>query len=129
MSTKTTTLIHPRMIAEAASSLAQINHQLTDLRHRVAVIEHEATVKILQATNEAGRPTYSNETARTTAQQEILFASEEWRKLYQRIADLEQDRAETIARLEQLRNEFKLLLLDRQEAIANSMAGSLAVLN
>ena len=51
----------------AANDLAELNYQLQLDREELAAIEAEISLQILDAKNDAGKPLYSNETARANA--------------------------------------------------------------
>ncbi|MBX3278826.1 MAG: hypothetical protein KF868_12555 [Acidobacteria bacterium] len=114
----------PQLIAEDARKVAELSHEIADLRHRNERIELECLIEVLRATNGQGKPLHSNETARQTAQQEALYDRPEWLVNRDRIAECELQRAETQAQLEQRRHEFRLGLIDRQAEIADRLCGA-----
>jgi hypothetical protein len=110
---------YPQLIAEQAQALAAIARELTDLRNLSARIEHECLLTVITATNDAGKPLHSNETARQAAHQALLYANQSWLANRERVAELEQRKAEANAQLERLRGEFKIAIVERQAQIVN----------
>jgi hypothetical protein len=108
---------YPQLIAEQAQKLAAITREVADLRNLTARIEHECLLTVITATNEAGKPLHSNETARQAAHQALLYANRDWLDNRERTLCLEQQKAEANAQLERLRGELKLAIVERQARI------------
>ena len=112
---------YPEQIERLNLDLAATTRDLAEAREQIDVIEHLITLEVLNARAADGKPAYSNETARAAAIKSRLLEHEQHRQLRRHLLDLEQAKAEALARLERARGEFKLHLLDRQTAIASQM--------
>ena len=77
------------------------------------------TLEIVTAKDEQGKPLYPNESLRNAALILSKDQSEELQNLIVEERTAERSRAELFARLERLRLEFKLFLLDEQKQIAS----------
>ncbi len=109
---------HPERIEETALALAAKSREVQDLRAQVGLKDSAATIEILNAKDEEGRPLYTNETSRGAAIKLALAANRSYQELERRLAVAEQEREQLRANVERLRNEFRLYLLDRQAEIA-----------
>jgi hypothetical protein len=113
----------PERIEAVSLSLAGKNRELQDLREQLGLRESTATLEILGAKDEQGKPLYSNETTRGAAMKLALASNNQYQELSSRIAAVEQERAELMASVERLRGEFRLHVLDKQLEIASLRAG------
>ena len=109
---------YPERIETLALQLAAKTREVQDLREQLDLKESAATLEVLNARDEGGRPLYSNETARNAALKLALTANTKYQELERKLSAAETDRAQLLASLERARNEFKLYLLDRQQEIA-----------
>ena len=91
--------------------------ELQTVREEIGSKEALMTLDIVTARDEGGKPLYSNESLRAAALTLAKEQSEELNELKNREKTLEQTRGESFARLERLRLEFKLFLLDREAEI------------
>jgi hypothetical protein len=101
----------------AANDLAELNYQLQLDRDALTSIEAEISLQILDAKTDAGKPLYSNETARANALTLQLRQHTDYQFRLTNIRATEQERARLQAALERLRGLFKVELIERQEAI------------
>jgi hypothetical protein len=108
---------HPRKIEELSLEIARLDAELQDVREEIGSREAFMTLEIGAARDEAGKPLYSNETLRAAALTLAKEQSEDTKALRHQEKTLEQTRSEMFARLERLRFEFKLFLLDREAEI------------
>ena len=108
----------PERIEQLAVQVATKTREVQDLRDQIGQRESAATIEILNARDEEGRPLYSNETARGAALKLALAANTRYTDVERRLAVAETERAHLLANLERARNEFRLYLLDRQQEIA-----------
>ena len=113
----------------AANDLAELNYQLQLDRDALTAIEAEISLQILDARNDAGKPLYSNETARANALTLQLRQHTDYQFRLTNIRATEQERARLQAALERLRGLFKVELIERQETIyrAGQNAGLVSV--
>lgn len=108
---------HPQKIEELQIEIARAGAELQTIRDEIGNREALMTLDIVTARDESGKPLYSNESLRNAALTLAKEQSEELNELKTREKALEQTRSEMFARLERLRLEFKLFLLDREAEI------------
>ncbi|MDQ4123185.1 MAG: hypothetical protein M3209_17245 [Acidobacteriota bacterium] len=108
---------HPQKIEELQIEIARITSELQTIREELGSREALMTLDVVTARDESGKPLYSNELLRTAALTLAKEQSEELKDLKIREKIIEQTRSEMFARLERLRMEFKLFLLDREAEI------------
>lgn len=89
-------------------------------------IEIIETLDIAATKTGEGKPLYSNETTRTAALALRLLGNGDYTDLKEALARAERKRQELTARLERLRGEFKLALVERQAEIAALASPSIA---
>ncbi len=109
---------YPEQIEANALQLSTKTREVQDLREQVDLRESAATLEVLNARDEQGRALYSNETARSAAIKLALASNNNYQELDRKLIAAETERAQLLARLERLRGEFRLHLLDRQQEIA-----------
>lgn len=107
---------YPARIESVSLTIAAKSREMADLRNKISLQESIATLEVLNAKDEHSKPLYSNETARSAAIKLALAANPEYQELERKLAAIEMERAQGYASLERLRGEFKLYLLDRQQA-------------
>jgi seryl-tRNA(Sec) selenium transferase len=106
---------HPEKIEQISLEIADLNERLQSLRERIGKHEALMTLEIVTAKDEQGKALYPNESLRSAALVLSKDNSAELQSLIAEERETERRRAETFARLERLRLEFKLFLLDRQD--------------
>ncbi len=109
---------YPEQIEATVLQLSQRTREAQDLREQVDLRESAATLEVLNARDEQGRSLYSNETARNAAIKLALSSNNNYQELERRLIVAETERSQLLARIERLRGEFRLHLLDRQQEIA-----------
>ena len=105
---------HPQKIEELQIELARVSAELQTIREEIGSREALLTLDVVTAKDESGKPLYSNESLRAAALTLAKEQSVELNELKIREKTLDQTRSEMFARLERLRLEFKLFLLDRE---------------
>ena len=108
---------HPQKIEELQIELTRVTTELQTIREEIGGKEALLVLDVVTAKDETGKLLYSNESLRNAA---LILAKEqsaELNELKNREKFLEQTRSELFARLERLRSEFKLFLLDREAEI------------
>jgi hypothetical protein len=110
-------LITLNQIELAANDLAELNYQLQLDREELAALEAEISLQILDAKTDAGKPLYSNETARANVLTLQLRQHTDYQYRLANLRATEQERARLQAGLERLRGLFKVELIERQEGI------------
>ncbi len=109
---------YPQQIEKVSLDLAETMAQAATQRERVAEIEAILTLEIANAKTPEGKPLYSNEAMRSAELVLRLRDNEDATEIKQSLGRADEKRARLLARLEHLRGEFKLHLLDRQDEIA-----------
>jgi hypothetical protein len=109
---------YPERIETASLVLQESQRRLEKLREQQGLIEQIASLGVLTARDEHGKPAFPNETARTAELSRRLAAHQEYQALKEIVQQAEQEKAVKLTVIEGLRNEFKVALLDRQETIA-----------
>jgi hypothetical protein len=104
---------YPERIEDAALALHEISEQLQSVREGLGWIECQVKADVLMARDEAaGKALYSNDTARECAASKLLSEREGYNDLKASERRTEAVKAERSARLERLRKEFEIALLD-----------------
>lgn len=109
---------YPSEIEQTALALAECNRQSAELRERLAATESLIILDIAAAKTPEGKPQFSNEVLRAAELTLRVNDDPEARNLKQQIERGEMQKQQHLARLERLRGEFKIHLLDRQAEIA-----------
>lgn len=109
---------YPEQIEATALQLSAKTREVQDLREQIDLRESAATLEVLNARDEQGRALYSNETARNAAIKLALASNNNFQDLDRKLVAAETERAQLLARLERLRGEFRLHLLDRRQELA-----------
>ncbi len=117
---------YPEMIEQMALKLADAAQEITALRDRMNEIEIIETLDIAAAKAGEGKPLYSNEATRAATLALRLLGNADYTELKETLARAERKRQELTARLERLRGEFKLALVERQAEIAALASPSIA---
>lgn len=109
---------YPEHIESLALQVATKTREVQEVREQIGLRESAATLEILNAKDEEGKPLYSNETARSAAIKLALSVKTKYQELNRRLAVAEHERAQLLASIERARNEFRVHLLDRPQEIA-----------
>ncbi len=109
---------YPSEIEQTVLALAECNRQSAELRERLAATESLIIQDIAAAKTPEGKPQFSNESVRAAELILRMRADAEATDLKVRIERGKMQKQQQLARLERLRGEFKLHLLDRQAEIA-----------
>jgi len=103
----------PQEIESAALALHETGEQLQSVREQIGRIEIQVKADVIAAKDEStGKALYSNDTAREIATGQRLEQSAPYAEGRERERQLEKTKAEQTARLERLRREFQLALID-----------------
>jgi chromosome segregation ATPase len=112
---------YPEEIESTFLELASFDERIKQVRAKVRSLELQITLDVTTAKDpETGKLLLSNDKQREGAIASTLAESEEYAELATDISNLEQDKIRLQARLERLRMEFKLHLLDCEQR--NSIA-------
>ncbi len=104
-------------------AIASQTRAIVALREQLSIIEANHVLDVQSQMNEQGKPQYPNEETRKAAFTLRLADDETHRRLTLRLRDIELERARLNAELDRLRQEFKLYVLDRQEAVMRASDG------
>ncbi len=98
-------------------ALAECNRQSAELRERLAATEAIIIQDIVAAKTPDGKPQFSNESVRAAELTLRMRDDAEAADLKAQIERGEMQKQQHLARLERLRGEFKLALIERQAEI------------
>ncbi len=101
----------------ASIDAARVQREAAELRERFAAIEAILTLEITNAKAPEGKPLYTNEATRAATLTLRLQESSEATEIKRMLARADECRNELVARIERLRGEFKIALLERQAEI------------
>ncbi len=110
---------YPSEIGKTVLELSECNRQSAELRERLAVTESLIIQDIAAAKTTEGKPQFSNESVRAAELNLRMKDDGDAADLKVQIERGEMHKQQHLARLERLRGEFKLHLLDRQAEIAS----------
>lgn len=108
---------YPTDLERASIDAARVQREAAELRERFASIEAILTLEITNAKTPEGKPLYTNEATRAATLTLRLQESSEATEIKQMLARADERRNEHVARIERLRGEFKIALLERQAEI------------
>ncbi|HXG66560.1 MAG TPA: hypothetical protein VNO70_15780 [Blastocatellia bacterium] len=103
---------YPKEIEALSLELAEATSDLAAVREQMEVEEMETLSTILHARDEAGKPLYGNDKARDIARHRALRDSDTYRQYQLMERGLEARKAAIAAKLERLRKEFSIALLE-----------------
>lgn len=109
---------YPKQIEETSLRLAEKTQAISELRECLAEIEAIETLEIINTKTPEGKPQFSNESTRNAELVIRLRKNQDAAELRKILTGYEQQRAQILARLERLRGDFKVTLLERQSEIA-----------
>lgn len=115
---------YPKQIENLSVDVARWNHFIETTRAKISSIESRLQLEITTARTIDGKPVFTNDTARGAAFTKACDECDELQILIAERRTHEFTRAEKLAKLERLRLEFKLFLLDRHEQIARAQEES-----
>lgn len=106
---------YPEEIERLAIEAARLKHFIETVRASIDVIEADLQLEIIAARDVDGKPVFGNERARAAAFVKACDKSEDLQTLIAERRTHEFRFAETSAKLDRLRSEFNLYLLEREE--------------
>jgi hypothetical protein len=77
---------------------------------------------VLGATDDKGKPAYTNDTARKVAVESRLMELDQYSDVWARLREAQYERDVHRLNAERLRSELRLMILDREEQIADRRA-------
>jgi hypothetical protein len=108
---------YPEAIAQAAQAVNEIEYRLSEARLHLAHLEGNADKIVAFEAN------LKNDNQRKARRFEILQMNLEYKHALDAINRISTEKANAVARLEHLRNEFSVAKLDKQMAIALKLTG------
>lgn len=108
---------HPTEIELILCDVAELSARLAGLREDMRIVEMRALAAVLAEVNEAGKPVYSNDKQRDVALTALLFADKEYRDWQFEVRTLDLERQLKLARVERLRAEWNLYLIEQQQLV------------
>lgn len=104
---------YPEAIENLQNVVIGLGEYISDLKDELRGQDDKFFFMVLHTQNEAGKPAYTNEPSREAAMRNLQRDCIAWRKLNNDIRRVTSEKAENEAKLERLRGEFKLLLIDK----------------
>ena len=117
---------YPSDIEKTVLVLAECNRQSAELRERLAATEAVIIQDIAAVKTPEGKPQFSNESVRAAELTLRMRDEAEATDIKAQIERGEMQKQQHLARLERLRGEFRLYLVERQAEIAAATSLSLA---
>jgi epoxyqueuosine reductase QueG len=108
---------YPGAIAQAAQAANDIEHRLAEARLHIARLEGNADRIVAFEVN------LKNDNQRKARRFEVLQMNSEYKHALDALNRLSTEKANALARLEHLRNEFSVAKLETQLAIAQQLTG------
>ncbi|HEY9621243.1 MAG TPA: hypothetical protein V6C78_12785 [Crinalium sp.] len=108
---------YPKAIAQAAQGINELDRQIAQLRQDIAHQEGRADLVV------AFETTLKNDNQRRARRFEILDENPEYQALQFKLIHLATQKANAIAHLEYLRNQFSVARLEARSAIAEQLIG------
>lgn len=106
---------YPSAIANAAHSLNDLDHTLVNLRDRISVSENAANAEV------AFDLALKNDKQREIRRYELLSADAVYQDLTKTFKRLSHEKANALAHMEHLRNEFSVAKLQVRQEIAQQL--------
>lgn len=108
---------YPPAIAQIAQSINALDRQIAQLRQDIAYMEGKADLIV------AFEETLKNENQRRARRFEILGSDSNYQDLQRQLIHLTAEKANAIAQLEYLRNQFSVARLETRWAMAERLIG------
>jgi hypothetical protein len=108
---------HPQEIELILCDVAELSARVAGIREDMRIVEMRALADVLSETSEAGKPVYSNDKQRDVALTARLFADKEYRDWQYELRTLDLERQIKLARVERLRAEWNLYLIEQQQLV------------
>jgi hypothetical protein len=105
----------PEEIEAILLHIAAMDEQLKVLRSSIRTVEIDVTLDVVGAKDDRGKPVLGNEKLREAAIAKTLADDERYANLAREVSTVEQERLKFQAKLERLRMEFKLQLLEAEQ--------------
>lgn len=108
---------YPAAIVQAAQAVNELEHQIAEVRMHLARLEGNADMVV------AFEASLKNDNQRRARRFEVLQVNPEYERANDKLLRLATDKANALARLEHLRNEFSVAKLEARLTIAQKLTG------
>jgi alpha/beta superfamily hydrolase len=108
---------YPSAIAQAAQAVNEMEYQIAEVRQHLARLEGNADMVVAFETG------LKNDNQRKARRFEVLQVNHEYQRAIDALNKLTTEKANAIARLEHLRNEFSVCKLEARLSIAQQLTG------
>lgn len=108
---------YPSAIAQSAEAVNAVEQQIAEVRQHIARLEGNADMVV------AFEIKLKNEDQRRARRFEVLQLNPEYKRAFDALNRLLTEKANAMARLEHLRNEFSVAKLETRLAIAQKLTG------
>jgi chromosome segregation ATPase len=109
---------YPAAIAQAAQAVNEIDHRIGELKQHITKLDGNAELVVAFDTN------LKNDNQRKARRFEVLQVNLEYEQAMKSLNRLSTDRANAMAMLEQLRNEFSAMKVEMRLSIVDRLAGA-----
>ncbi|MFM2429144.1 MAG: hypothetical protein RLZZ511_357 [Cyanobacteriota bacterium] len=109
---------YPAAIAQAAQAVNEIDHRINETKLHLAKMDGNAEMVVAFDIN------LKNDNQRKARRFEVLQINQEYEKATKTLNRLTTDRANAMAMVEQLRNEFNVAKLEAQTAMTDKLLGT-----
>lgn len=108
---------YPSAIVQAAQAVNEMEYQIAEVRQHIARLEGNADMVVAFETG------LKNDNQRKARRFEVLQVNQEYQRAIDALNRLSTEKANAIARLEHLRNEFSVAKLEARLTIAQQLTG------
>lgn len=108
---------YPSAIAQAAQAANEMDYQIAEVRQHIARLEGNADMVVAFETG------LKNDNQRKARRFEVLQVNQEYQRAIDALNRLTTEKANALARLERLRNEFSVAKLEARLTIAQQLTG------
>lgn len=108
---------YPSAIVQAAQAVNEMDYQIAEVRQHIARLEGNADMVVAFETG------LKNDNQRKARRFEVLQVNHEYQRAIDALNRLSTEKANALARLEHLRNEFSVAKLEARMAIAQQLTG------
>ena len=108
---------YPSAIAQAAQAVNEMEYQIAEVRQHIAKLEGTADMVV------AFETALKNDNQRKARRFEVLQVNQEYQRALDALNRLSTEKANALARLEHLRNEFSVAKLEARLSIAQQLTG------
>lgn len=108
---------HPQQIEGLMCDVADMNSHIQAKREQLNIIEAAAQIEIYTAKDADGKLLFSNDNLRKANYTSLIAENKEYCEISHSLTTIERERLYHLAKIERLKLEFRLFLLDRETEI------------